>query len=95
MKSFDHTLHKLVLFDEGSVDMVIRNKKLFQAPNSLVSLGTSATNCFSYHVYVNNTMLVICSNTWKAQLSRTPMDDAQWIMANQVLVDVSSPLWKP
>ena len=92
--SFDYRKHKVVLFDEASVELVLRNRKLFQCPNAMVALGTSATNCHSYNVYVNNTMLVICSNGWQEQLRKSDWDGAQWILANQVYVAVTSPLWE-
>ena len=85
--------HKLILMDEATVEMIVRNRKMFQCPNAWVQLGMSATNCHSYSVYLNNCMLVICSNSWASQLSATPMEGAQWVMANQVYVQVSEPLW--
>ena len=93
LADFNAGKHKLVLMDEGTVEMVLRNRKLFQCPNARVQLGTSATNCFSYSVYLNDCMLVVCSNSWAVQLSRTPLEGAKWIEANQIYVHVSEPLW--
>ena len=42
--------HSLILVDEASVQMVLKNRKLFQAPNALVTLGTSPTNRDAYSV---------------------------------------------
>ena len=75
MKSFDHTVHKLVLFDKGSVDMVVRNKKLVQAATLLVSLATSATNCFSCHADVN----MRCSS-YAATVGRLSYRGRPWTM---------------
>ena len=66
---------------------------MFQCPNALVQLGMSATNIHSYAVYLNDCMLVVCSNSWAVQLSATPMEGAEWAKANQVYVHVSEPLW--
>jgi hypothetical protein len=93
LRSFDMRAHSLILFDEASVQMVLKNRKLFQAPNALVTLGTSPTNRDAYSVYLNDTLLVICSNSWTLQVSLTPSVDAEWIRKNQVYVDVSEPLW--
>ena len=93
LADFNARKHKLVLMDEGTVEMVLRNRKLFQCPNARVQLGTSATNCFSYSVYLNDCMLVVCSNSWAVQLSRTLAEGAKWIEANQIYVHVSEPLW--
>ena len=93
LRTFDMGAHSLILFDEGSVAMVLRNRKLFQAPNSLITIGTSPTNQHAYNVYLNNTRLVICSNSWQEQLGQARSVDADWIKANQVYVRVTEPLW--
>ena len=63
LRDFQHDLHDLVLFDEASPKMVLKYKKLFQCPNALVQIGFSATNVFSYSVYMHRCLLVIASNT--------------------------------
>ena len=93
LADFNAAKHRLVLMDEGTVEMVLRNRKLFQCPNARVQLGTSATNCFSYSVYLNDCMLVVCSNSWAFRLSRTMCEGAGWVEANQIYVHVSEPLW--
>lgn len=93
LRKFDMRAHSLILFDEGGVQMVLKNRRLFQAPNCPVTIGSSPTNRDAYDVYLNNTMLVICSNTWSSQLAGTPSADAEWIKANQVYVHVTEPLW--
>ena len=93
LRIFDMRAHSLILFDEASVQMVLKNRKLFQAPNALVTLGTSPTNRDAYSVYLNDTLLVICSNSWNLQVSLAPSVDAEWVRKNQVYVGVSEPLW--
>ena len=53
----------------------------------------SAASCHSYSAYLNDCMLVVCSNSWAAQLFRTPSEGAKWVETNQVYVHVSQPLW--
>ena len=79
--------------DEGTVGMILKNRKLFQCPNSKIQLATSATNCHSYSVYLNDCMLVVCSNSWAAQLALESHDGSKWIEANQIYVHVDEPLW--
>ena len=93
LRSFDTRAHSLVLFDEASVAMVLKHRKLFQSPNSLITLGTSPTNREAYEVYLNNTYLVICSNAWRKQLDDTRVVDAAWIRANQIYIPVTEPLY--
>ena len=90
---FRPSVHRLVLLDEGSVEMVLKNRKLFQCPNSKIQLATSATNCHSYSVYLNDCMLVVCSNSWAAQLAYADNEGAKWIEANQIYLHVAEPLW--
>ena len=93
LASFEAHRHRLILMDEGTVEMVCRNRKLFQCPNSFVQLGMSATNCHSYEVYLNNCLVVVCSNNWRAQLEKAPYEAGEWVVANQVYLYVSEPLW--
>ena len=93
LRDFQHDLHDLVLFDEASPKMVLKYKKLFQCPNALVQIGFSATNMFSYSVYMHRCLLVIASNTWRSELSALLAEDREWLESNQVLVDVHEPLY--
>ena len=93
LRDFDWKVHKLILFDEGSPMMVARNRRLFQCPNAVVTLGQSPTNSMNYSVYLNDTALVISSNSWVEDLNRLDHGDAEWIRANQILVEVSAPMW--
>ena len=93
LRNFRPRAHRLVLFDEASATMVRRNRRLFQAPNVSITIGTSPTNRDAYEVYLNDTLLVICSNSWKHQLDEMGSLDADWIKSNQVYVEVTSPLW--
>jgi hypothetical protein len=93
LRDFDWKVHKLILFDEGSPMMVARNRRLFQCPNAIVTLGQSPTNSMNYSVYLNDTALVISSNSWVEDLNRLDHGDAEWMRANQILVEVSAPMW--
>ena len=83
-----------IIFDEAKAAMVIRCKRLFQAPVGLVNLGLSATNCNAYQVMVHRKRLIVCSNTWSAEVMSLPAIDATWILANSVVVSVTTPLWE-
>ena len=88
---YKHMKHQIVLFDEASPEMVIKQKKLFQAPPCFVELGCSTTNCHSYKVLVSGTKLVICSNGWTEQVSKMKLDaDKSWLHHNSFVLKVGS-----
>ena len=93
LQHFDFKRHRLVLLDEASPEMVLRNRKVFQAPNAVLELGQSKTNCHSYQCYLNSALLCIASNGWQAAVDALPPASRKWIEANQVLVSVTRPLW--
>jgi len=82
-----------IIFDEAKAAMVIRAKRLFQAPMGMVNLGMSATNCNAYQVMVHRKRLVICSNTWSEEVALMSNADAAWLTANAVHVRVRGALW--
>ena len=95
MQMFRHNKHKCVLLDEAAPEMVLLNRKLFQAPNSMVQLAQSKTGCHSYSVYLNDALLVISSNHWVEALAQLKRSESAWLEANQVLIQVTRPLWLP
>ena len=88
LRSFDPLLHKTILFDEGTPKMVMRQKKLFQAPPGFVTIGNSATNCHAYTVMVSGTKMVVCSNEWTSKLNQMSDEDKAWLICNSVHVNV-------
>ena len=94
LQAFRQDVHRCVLMDEASPDMVLTNRKLFQAPNAFVQLGQSKTGCHQYSVYMNDALIVIASNHWREALASMPHSQASWIEANQVLITVTKPLWQ-
>ena len=95
LREFRPLLHKGILFDEASCQMVLQQKKLFQAPPSPVRLGCSTTICHAYDVFISGVGLMTAFNTWNAGLATLQRDeDRQWLVDNSIVVDVgSTPLW--
>ena len=85
----------MILFDEATCELVLRNKKLFQAPASFVQLGCSTTKCHTYEHWLHQTAMVITSNT-------RPMDklllrsdaDREWLDANSVVLQVREKMYE-
>ena len=93
LRNFDPKVHCCVIFDEASPRMVLQYRRLFQAPNCQVIIGQSPTNQSSYPVYLNDTALVVCSNTWHLELPALAEADRSWLQANMVYVEVREKLW--
>jgi len=97
LREFDQADHKLICFDEASVEFVLKNKYLFQCPNSLVQVGVSPTCKDVYHVYLHFTFLVVTSNTWQIQmevLKNKCFEDWDWIEKNSWHYKVSGKLYE-
>lgn len=94
LRYYDHHIHDAILFDEASAVLVLRAKLLFQSPSQRVEMGTSATNCHAYHVFVHRTKMVVASNTWTEDLQRLSPAGRAWLEANSVVVQVERDLWE-
>ena len=96
LREFKQSRHRLLLFDEASAMLVLQNRLLFQAPNSLVQVGTSPTNKDCYNVYLHYCHIVIASNSWKSQmdiLKKERHEDHEWLEANSVYIYVDTKLY--
>ena len=96
LRQHNALLHKIVLFDEAPPSLVAQNRKLFQAPCCWVDLGHSPTGRDVYRVFLNDSLLVVCSNGWSRQcMQNLPPDDREWLVANSVHVVVEAPMFEP
>ena len=94
LMSFDHNVHRCILWDEATPRLIVENRKVFQMPCTLVQLGQSATGSFEYSVWLNDSVSVIATNRWRRDLyTSLQPEDVDWIQANSVLVEVLEPLW--
>ena len=94
LRGFDPTVHTLVVMDEISPSQALRQKKLYQSPPCPIQVGSSATNCHSYEVWVHQVRFVLCSNKWREELAGHEPEDRKWLEANTVVIDVKTPLWE-
>lgn len=93
LRDFVPGRHRAIVFDEARPSMVICQKRLFQAPTAPVQMANSTTNCFGYQVSVHGVLLIVCSNSWTAELLQLAVDEQQWLRANAVHVVVTEKLW--
>ena len=83
--------HGLILFDEIIPQQVVSQRKVFQAQSAKVQMGCSATNVYSYEVYVWGKKFVLASNNWDASLNQLSAADQAWIRANSFVLRVTEP----
>jgi len=82
---------KVILLDEASPEMILRQKLLIQAPPDFVTLGCSTTNRHSYQVFVSGIQFVICSNKWISEVEELEcVEDREWLRDNSIVLDVGS-----
>jgi len=94
LRGHDPDVHDCVLFDEGTMGMVLSNRKLFQAPASWVDFGHSPTGRDVYRVFLGDSVIVISSNKWSEEYAKLTLEsDRNWITENQVLVYVTGPMF--
>ena len=86
--------HGSVLFDEGGPEMIQRHRDLFQAPQHDIRLAHSATGCYSYTVNLWQKPLVVTCNGWQEELEKLSCANKEWVVANTVVLDVSTPMWE-
>ena len=86
--------HGLVLFDEIVPQQVVSQRKVFQCQSAKVQMGCSATNMYSYEIYVWRKKFVLASNNWEVGMTQLPAADQDWIRANSILLTVTEPMWK-
>ena len=70
MRAYDSTEITTIAFEEPRIEVLVKQKILFQASTARVMLGSSPTNDRVYYVNTFRKRLVICSNTWEADLEK-------------------------
>ena len=93
LRAFSRDKHRLILFDEASTHCVLKNKRMFQAPNTPVIVGSSPTNALAYSVFLGDTLLVVASNDWTHELAALPAQLHEWLEGNMVFVSVQEKLY--
>ena len=89
LKQFRRPRHRAILYDEGTPEMVLKHKLVFQSSNAWCTLGNSPCNRDVYHRWFYGTHQIICSNTWEADLLRiTSWEDYEWLQDNSIVIPV-------
>ena len=92
LRSYRRNIHRAILLDEvSSVAFIVANKKLLQAHVDGAILGQSATQLFSYYVFVWRVPIVLTTNNW--DISSLKEHEKEWILANCIPVFIGEPVW--
>ena len=94
LRAYRMRKHDVILFDEIIPQQVVSQRKVFQAQSAKVQLGCSATNMYSYSVYVWRNKFVLASNNWDTSFSELSPADKEWITANSFVLRVTEPMWQ-
>ena len=92
LTAYDPRVHKCIVLDEPSRDLVDHCKVFLQASLEGTELFQSPTQRFTRWVWVYGVPIIVCTNEWLKEED----DDANavWIRENQVHVKVGSQLWR-
>jgi hypothetical protein len=89
---FRRPVHKAILFDEvASPQFVVSNKKVLQAHIDGAILGQSATQLYTYEVFLWKVPLMLTTNNW--DYGSYTDSEKNWIETNCVSVSIDSPVW--
>jgi hypothetical protein len=94
LRALSPGLHKLLLWDEAEPSLILNNKKLIQGQAVEVQMGMSSTSCHGYSVFPWGLLMVVCSNNWSWHTRQLPQEDASWLAANSIHLQVATPLWQ-
>lgn len=92
LRNFRRCDHKAVLFDEvASPKFIVDNKKVLQAHVDGAILGQSATQLYTYEIFLWRTPLMLTTNSY--DYSEYSASDQNWIETNAVSLFVGEPVW--
>ena len=94
LRAYRLSRHGLILFDEIVPQQVVAQRKVFQAQSAKVQLGCSATNMYSYDIFIWRKKLVLASNNWDMGMAHLEQADQDWLKANSFVLRVVEPMWE-
>ena len=93
LRSFQRHQHLAILLDEvQDPSFIVKNKKLLQAHVDGAILGQSATQMFTYEVFLWRVPIILTTNKW--DLSGMSAADLDWVRSNCVDVHITEPVYE-
>ena len=94
LRAFQRGKHQAVLLDEvSSPRFIVENKKLLQAHLDGAILGQSATQLYTYEVFLWRIPIMLTTNNW--DYSAFSDADKDWLETNCVAAHIDTPVWEP
>lgn len=94
LRGYTSEAHDCIVLDELSPLFAIQIKKLLQASNEVVTLGSSPTMSHSYQVHAHRCMIIVCSNVWAAEMAAIPPHHREWLADNSVVVEIAQEMFE-
>eukprot|EP00929_Paragymnodinium_shiwhaense_P115507 TRINITY_DN8443_c0_g1_i2.p1 TRINITY_DN8443_c0_g1~~TRINITY_DN8443_c0_g1_i2.p1 ORF type:complete len:572 (+),score=60.98 TRINITY_DN8443_c0_g1_i2:98-1813(+) len=94
LRDWDPMIQRCIILDEIKLPAAMALKRLIQAPADPVQMGTTATQQWSYRVWVARTGFVLTSNTFRSEFEKLPKEDQDWIRRNAIVVHVTDYLYE-
>ena len=82
VKGLSFWRHRIALFDECSVKVVLQNKRLFQGSHYGGSVGNTASNMYQQTINTWGVGIIVASNNWAYEISKQRPDDIEWLWSN-------------
>ena len=93
LKGYVREKHKAILLDEvASPKFIVGNKKVLQAHIDGALLGQSATQLYTYPVFLWRVPLILTTNNW--DYSGFNDSDKNWIETNCIAVYIGTKVWQ-
>ena len=88
LDQFERSKHDAILFDEGRIDQVLKNRELFQSNAHLQTLGQSVCNPYAYSVWVYHKAMIVCTNNFDVHDAKITESDREWLTKNVIRVEL-------
>ena len=86
--------HKGITFDEGSPQLVLAHKRVFQCLPFFAAVKQSPTQIHVLKVMLSGIRLIVTTNTWFRDLRKVSRGDRAWLSDNVYVVRIREPLFR-
>ena len=89
-----HQGHEGITFDEGTPQLTLRHKRLFQCLPYSIVVKKSATEFNKSDVMLSGIRIIVTTNTWRELLALCTESEKRLLGKNANVVDVKRPLFR-
>ena len=93
LRGFQRHQHRAIVLDEvASPSFIVSNKKVLQAHVDGAILGQSATQLYTYEVFLWRVPIMLTTNNW--DLTKLTDEERGWVETNCVVVHVENAVYE-